>query len=197
MLLYKSQEFFYLFFSISSSLLLISLLIFLSFFFVIISKMMFFILRWLFQIIVFGRQVIGQRSTGHISRFTLAQILSQVLHSATGGSGMIKKWWFWTTSLKMILKSFSTLEGSWRNIEVALVSKPRRNKGNIIPGEDIANEILNERYRSRPPTWPMRQGWRRGLAMAIRGPFSRYEGLARPLSRMTGPRAQKDWQVHL
>jgi len=84
------------------------------------------------------------------------------------------------------------LEGSWRNIEVALVSKPRRNKGNIIPGEDIANEILNERYRSRPPTLPRPQGWRRELAMATRGPSSRYEGLARPLSRMTGPKAQKD-----
>ena len=80
MLVYKSQKYFY----ILSLLLLVPWLVFFFFF-----SEMFFVLWRLFQIIVFGWQVIGQRSTGHISRFTGSQIFGQILDSATSGSGNV------------------------------------------------------------------------------------------------------------
>ena len=80
MLVYKSQKYFY----ILSLLLLVPRLVFFFFF-----SEMFFVLWRLFQIIVFGWQVIGQRSTGHISRFTGSQIFGQILDSATSGSGNV------------------------------------------------------------------------------------------------------------
>ena len=139
MLVYKSQKYFY----ILSLLLLVPWLVFFFFF-----SEMFFVLWRLFQIIVFGWQVIGQRSTGHISRFTGSQIFGQILDSATSGSGNVL-----SRLIELIFfQKVFTSEDSWRNIEDALVSRPRRSKDSTTPREGIANEILNERYRSRPRT---------------------------------------------